>query len=312
MSWDIVKSVHKNALEDLKSMEDPPPRVDVAAVDEFAIEKGQKYATLVINAKTKYPLFIAKGKSKEDFKPFFQLHRKEWYSSIKAFAMDQNAQYAAVVQEELPKCAVVCDFFHLIMNYNEQVIDSIRKSLSRTAKRKGDDKLLSLLKGSKRLLCKNFGKGNSKAEIEAKEALNRIMNENHDLDVCIHLREELKALYNNSTTKEAMKDGWDAWCAKALASQIPQLIRFVQNKKKKEQEIINYGEYHVSSGVIEGCMNKIKVLKRVAYGFRDWDYFFNRIWWSFLPLDVKNSLYNKLWMKNMCTEESLKKEGYVA
>lgn len=51
----------------------------------------------------------------------------------------------------------------------------------------------------------------------------------------------------------------------------------------------------ISSGVIEGCMNKIKVIKRTAFGFRDFDYFFDRIWYAFLPLYKKMEARRKVW-----------------
>ena len=51
----------------------------------------------------------------------------------------------------------------------------------------------------------------------------------------------------------------------------------------------------ISSGVIEGCMNKIKVIKRTAFGFRDFDYFFDRIWYAFLPRHKKMEARRKVW-----------------
>ncbi|MBQ3678143.1 MAG: transposase [Succinivibrio sp.] len=41
--------------------------------------------------------------------------------------------------------------------------------------------------------------------------------------------------------------------------------------------ITNAGIYHIRTSILEGIKNKIKVLKRVAYGYRDLDYFFLRI-----------------------------------
>ena len=82
-----------------------PPKVSV--VDEFSIEKGHKYAKLVIDSKEKEMLYLHRGKSKEDFRPFFKEHDSSWYKGIEAFAMDQNAQYAKVVREELPEALVV-------------------------------------------------------------------------------------------------------------------------------------------------------------------------------------------------------------
>ena len=57
-----------------------PPKVSV--VDEFSIEKGHKYAKLVIDSKEKEMLYLHRGKSKEDFRPFFKEHDSSWYKGI--------------------------------------------------------------------------------------------------------------------------------------------------------------------------------------------------------------------------------------
>ena len=57
-----------------------PPKVSV--VDEFSIEKGHKYAKLVIDSKEKEMLYLHRGKSKEDFRPLFKEHDSSWYKGI--------------------------------------------------------------------------------------------------------------------------------------------------------------------------------------------------------------------------------------
>ena len=47
--------------------------------------------------------------------------------------------------------------------------------------------------------------------------------------------------------------------------------------KNYKDGITNAGIYHIGTSVLEGINNKIKVIKRVAFGFRDFDYFFLRI-----------------------------------
>ena len=66
-------------------------------------------------------------------------------------------------------------------------------------------------------------------------------------------------------------------------------------KEKRTEEIINHARMPISSGVIEGCMNKIKVIKRTAFGFRDFDYFFDRVWYAFLPKHKKDEARRKVW-----------------
>jgi len=291
LKWDRVKNIHKAFLQVLKESIPLPQPPRIAAVDEFSIEKHHKYATFVINAENKYPLYLHRGNSAEDFKPFFKMYSKSFYSKIKAFAMDQNASYSSVVKEHIPKCTIVCDFFHIIKNYNDDVIDKIRARMIRNAYLCGDKELANHLKGSKRLLMKRI----KKDDWEASLALKNIMEENKDLDTAIHMREQLQRLYDYCRDEKLMERKWEQWCNMAKASCIPELMKFAENKKKRSKEIINHAKYAISSGVIEGCIAKIKVLKRVAFGFRDWDYFFLRIWYAFLPSEIKSKYTNLIW-----------------
>jgi len=67
-----------------------------------------------------------------------------------------------------------------------------------------------------------------------------------------------------------------------------------------ELEKIVFELVGVTSGIIEGCMNTIKVLKRTAWGFRDFEYFFLRIKYTFLPYALKEKVKDKLFRN--CSE----------
>ena len=131
--------------------------------------------------------------------------------------------------------------------------------------------------------------------------LDVMMKKNHDLDVCIHMRERLQDLYDSCRDAAAMANGWGLWCRMAKESGVPELVRFAEKKRLRQQEIVNHALFPISSGTIEGCMNRIKVLKRVSFGLRDYDCFFLRIWQAFLPEGTYRTLSDKVWDDHMCT-----------
>ncbi|MCQ2412094.1 MAG: ISL3 family transposase [Sphaerochaetaceae bacterium] len=293
IKWDMVKSIHKTFLRMLAQRIPEPEGPRIAAVDEFSIEKHHRYATFVIDAENKYPLYLHRGNSADDFRPFFEMYDETFYARIEAFAMDQNASYSSVVRECLPGCAVVCDYFHMIKNYNDDVIERIRTRMVRMAKIRRDPLLARMFKGSKRLLMKRL----EPDDWEARLALQDLMSENADLDMAIHMRELLQKLYDGCRDEELMRGRWERWCAMARESGIPELMRYAESKRRRTPEIISHARFAISSGVIEGCMNKIKVLKRVACGFRDWEYFFLRIWHMFLPEALKRLHTARIWVE---------------
>jgi transposase len=69
----------------------------------------------------------------------------------------------------------------------------------------------------------------------------------------------------------------DQWYRMAIDSRIKPLIRFARNLSVHVEGLIAYTRYRLTTGILEGMNNRIKVIKRVAYGFRDDEYFFLRI-----------------------------------
>lgn len=118
---------------------------------------------------------------------------------------------------------------------------------------------------------------NSKLSDKQKVRLDDILNHYKDLYAANELKELLpEVFYANS--KEDSERLWDEWVDIALHSEVEEIIRFASNQNKNYRDgITNSGIYNIRTSVLEGINNKIKVLKRLAYGFRDLDYFFLRI-----------------------------------
>ena len=186
----------------------------------------------------------------------------------------------------------------MLKNYTADVIDRVRLRTARTYLKSGDKARYVAWKSSKRLLTKRLEKEEDiedEAEWEAQFRLQTMMESCHELDVCLHMKEALQKLYDECRDEEKMRKGWKNWCEMAKASDIDELMKFAEKKEKRTEEIINHAKMPISSGVIEGCMNKIKVIKRTAFGFRDFDYFFDRVWYAFLPKHKKDEARRKVW-----------------
>lgn len=55
------------------------------------------------------------------------------------------------------------------------------------------------------------------------------------------------------------------------------LVKFAKNLAQRIDGILSHCRWPLNTSVQEGINNKIKVLKRIAYGYRDEDYFFLKI-----------------------------------
>jgi transposase len=92
-----------------------------------------------------------------------------------------------------------------------------------------------------------------------------------------YLKEELGQLWLQNSREEAEKF-LTSWATRAWATTIQVLRKFVKTLLGHRTGILNWFDFRISTGPLEGFNNKIKVLKRKAYGYRDMEYFALKIY----------------------------------
>lgn len=89
---------------------------------------------------------------------------------------------------------------------------------------------------------------------------------------------ELLRYFWKFKTPDRAKEFLYAWCHDALTSGSKPLIRLGLTLNKYKDQILNYFKHFITNAVVEGINNKIKTLKRQAYGYRDMEYFKLRLY----------------------------------
>ena len=112
---------------------------------------------------------------------------------------------------------------------------------------------------------------------EAHAKLKRLFTVNQPLYTAYLLKEELRALWTCSSRTQA-EMYLENWLKKAWASGVVQVVKFAFTVAAHRTGILNYFNHPFTTGMVEGINNKIKLLKRQAYGFRDMKYFKLRIY----------------------------------
>ena len=130
-----------------------------------------------------------------------------------------------------------------------------------------------VIKGTRWLLLKNRANVTTRAD---RVRLRELLAANRALFIVYVLKDDLKQLWRYRYPGAARRF-WRAWYRRALASRIPALITFAKNLAARIDGVISHCRYPLHTGLLEGINNKIKVLKRMAYGFRDDAYFFLKI-----------------------------------
>jgi len=270
LKWDTVKRLHKKHLAETLGPIDLHD-VSVIAIDEFALKKGHHYATVIVEPALREVLWVGHGRGAEDIRPFFELLGEQGRKELYAVAMDMHAPFEKEVRAQCPQAEIVYDLFHVAAKYGREVVDRVR--IEQAEKAKADRSDYRMIKGSKWLLLRN------RESIEKREdrvKLKDLLDANEALATVYVLKDDLKRLWDYSY-EGAARTCWEGWFARAMQSGIEPLMTFARNLKKRLPGILAHCRWPLHTSVLEGINNKIKVIKRMAYGFRDDDYFFLRI-----------------------------------
>lgn len=270
LHWDAVKALDKAALSRRLDPVDLSG-VEVLAMDEFAIQRGHRYATVIIEPHTRRVLWVGRDRSREAVRPFFELLGPEGCRRIKAVAMDMSAAYAGELRAHCPQAEVVYDLFHVVARYGHDVIDRVR--VDEANRLRHDKAARKVVKTARWLLLRNRD-GIKRPQDRVR--LDELLAANQALMTVYILKDGLKQLWRQDS-REAATAAWETWKATALESGLPPLVRFVRNLTPYVPGIIANAAWRLNTSVLEGINNRIKVIKRMAYGFRDDAYFFLKI-----------------------------------
>jgi len=289
LSWEQVKEIDKRSLKERVSTIDLSA-VEIIGMDEFALQKGHRYATVIVEPHRKQVLYVAKGRGRESIRPFFDELGPDGCKRLKAVVMDMNGAFEEEVKTQSPQAAIVYDLFHVVAKYSREVVSRVRNA---EAKRLKDDQASrKVIQTSRWLLLRNSR--NVKGEDMLR--LQELLEANKALFTVYVLKEELKQLWRFKCREEA-ELYWDHWYAKAIESKIPHLTLFARRLQGYLEGILNHCLWQLHTGILEGINNKIKVIKRMAYGFRDHDYFFLKIKAAFPGIPRCGSLCGSLCLR---------------
>jgi transposase len=260
VSWDVVKEIQKKSLHRRFSK----PRlkhVKQIAIDEISTGKGHQYITIVMDLKSGAVLHVGQGKGADALTPFWRRLRAS-HAKIEAVATDMSPAYIDAVTTHLPDATLVFDRFHVIKLYNDKLSD-LRRNMYRQL---ADTMQKDVLKGVRWLLLKR--PKNLDASRREPERLREALRLNEPLAIAYHLKEELNDIWEQDDQEMAQALLMD-WIVYAESTGIRMLKKFAKTLRFHAFGILAWYDYPISTGPLEGTNNKIKTMKRQAYGFRD-------------------------------------------
>jgi transposase len=232
-------------------------------VDEVLWHKGHKYLTAVyqIDHDCRRLLWVGKDRTIRTLLRFFRVFGKERSAQLLFVCTDMWRPYLRVIARKASQAIHVLDRFHIAMHMNK-AIDEVRAQEARDLKAKG---LEPILTHSRWCLLKRPENLTSKQEIKLSDLL----------------RYNLKAV-RSYLLKEDFQFFWDyvsphwagifldRWCRRAIQSRIKPMQKVAHMLVAHRELLLNWfrAKKMISSGVIEGFNNKLKLNTRKSYGFR--------------------------------------------
>ncbi len=270
-----IETILKEKFAELKT--DKPRQLKKLGIDEIAWVKGQKnYCAVLVDLETRKPVDILEKRTKECLRKCCESWGTEVLENIEEVSIDLWSASKNLVQELMPNAEVVADRFHVMKLVNDE-LDAERKSVKRKGeklKKKAEkEQVLKVIKKSKYCLLKNEKDLNN----EQKEKLKEVKKLFPKLANMHRLKEELRNSFEKSDSELIGLLNLSDWLRDA-ASEFPNssatIIRWLG-------EIIGYFKNRTTQGIVEGINNKLKLIKRKAYGFKNFDNFRLRILLSF-------------------------------
>lgn len=260
VSWDVVKDIQKRHLErwygkpKLKGLRQ-------IAIDEISVGKGHRYVTVVLDLESGAIMHVGEGKGGDALLPFWRRLRAA-HAKIEAVATDMSPAYIDAVTTHLPEATLVFDRFHVMKLYNDK-LSALRRDLYRELT---DTMQKDVLKGTRWLLLKRSEHLDpSRREPERLQDALRL---NEPLAIAYYLKDELNEIWEQDDEEAAQWLLMD-WIFYAESTGIRVLKQFAKTLRLHAAGILAWYDYPISTGPLEGTNNKIKTMKRQAYGFRD-------------------------------------------
>ena len=278
----------------------------VISFDEFKADtKEGKYAFILNDPIHKKVLDILPSRKKERLIQYFTYCKNR--HSVEFVISDMYEPYLLVTQTMFPKAKYVVDRFHYT-TYIMDALDDIRIRLQKLYDEKSKE--YKLLKNKKNVsLLRKYSieinwwvftkryKNGHMVEVLPINILDDLLKISNDLMEGYYLKEEFLDIVHHYKQMD-VDEQLTKWISKCIKKNIPEFIEAAGTISRWKEYILNsFIDERYSNGYTEGINNKIKLIKRIAFGYKSFELFRGRILYIFngkLSGSIKNKNDSKV------------------
>jgi len=258
-------------------------------IDETSYKKGHKYITVIVNHDTNTVVWASEGHGKTVLESFYRQLSKEQLASIKVVTGDGARWITDCVNEFTPNCERCVDPFHVVQ-WAMEALDEVRREVWNAAydevkrlkkehprkpgRPKEDDPIAEEIRAAvanaEEIKNSAYALGKAPEHLTEKQELRvqMIATNNNRLYRAYRMKEMLRLLLKTKDVDEA-EESLKRWLWWASHSRIPAFKVLYEKIKRHKEHILNTIRLGMSNARIEATNNKIKLIIRKAYGFRN-------------------------------------------
>ncbi|MDB9511229.1 ISL3 family transposase [Kamptonema animale CS-326] len=237
-------------------------------IDEISLVKGQgKFIVVLVDLESHKLIGLVSERKQCEIEKVMLTWGEKVLSQIEEVSMDMTGNYKSLVKKICPNADVTVDRFHVTKLIHEE-LNQARISQKQTAgslNLKERAKLFDGLKGSKYTLLK----AENQLSTQQKEKLKQVKEASALVGIMHSLKEEFHLLFENNYNVASGTLGLIDWLKKAESY----YKKSVKTIKRWLSEIVGYFELITTNGIVEGINNKLKLLKRCGFGFKNFKNF---------------------------------------
>ena len=234
-------------------------------MDEISLRKGQgDYVVVLVDLDKNELVGLVKSRQHKDIKELLKSWGDDVLSQIKEVSIDLSGNYRGLVRKVLPSADIIADRFHVMKLVNQE-LNRARNAESKASNELKDEakkeEIQAVLKNSKYALLKPEERLTEKQKIkleEVKQAFPNLAEMHRQKEAFRNIFEQAKS-WTNGVFKML---GWLKDAQNTFQDSAATIIRWFE-------EISNYFEARTTSGAVEGINNRLKLIKRSGYGFRN-------------------------------------------
>lgn len=262
IAWTTVGAIVSRVVDEARAAVDPFDGLRRIGIDEISYKRGHRYLTVVVDHDSGRLVWAAKGHDKKTLNGFFDLLGEQRCAQVRLVSADAAEWIGEVVTRRCANATICLDAFHIV-KWCTEALDQVRRETWNEARKAGMSAHARDLKGARYALWKN------PEDLTSRQAakLAWVAKVNARLYRAYLLKEQLRQVFAIKGVRAlVLLDRWLGWAARC---RIPGFVELGRKIRKHLAGIEAALVHNLSNALVESTNTKLRVLTRMAYGFRE-------------------------------------------